>query len=146
MELSEDQIIEKYAKHCRHCNRSTLFPYEYEFTCFSCGYNVIKRKHELSKIQRKKKVNFINRRIYTEQKIFFICIDVYKIYGGYDYTKVYEVLSPLKNKKLKIYKFLIEKYKDMLENPDFEENDWSKTAEGIHKTGLDSVRIMKWLI
>ena len=30
-----------------------LRPYEDEFTCISCGYNVIKRKHELSKFQRK---------------------------------------------------------------------------------------------
>ena len=54
MELTADEIIQKYAKHCGHCNQNTLLPYEYEFTCFSCGYNVIKRKHELSKIQRKK--------------------------------------------------------------------------------------------
>ena len=53
MELTED-IIEKYGKHCGHCNRNTLLPYEYEWTCFSCGYNVNKRKHELSKIQGKK--------------------------------------------------------------------------------------------
>ena len=52
--LSEDEIIENYGKHCGHCNRNTLLPYEYEFTCFSCGYNVNKRKHENSKIQRKK--------------------------------------------------------------------------------------------
>ena len=37
MELSEDQIIEKNGKHCRHCNRNMLLPYEYEFTCLSCG-------------------------------------------------------------------------------------------------------------
>ena len=54
MQLSEDEIIQKYGKHCGNCNRNTLFPYEYEFTCFSCGYNVIKRKHELSKIQSSK--------------------------------------------------------------------------------------------
>ena len=54
MNLSEDEIIQKYGKHCGHCNRNTLLPYEYEYTCFSCGYNVIKRKNELSKIQRKK--------------------------------------------------------------------------------------------
>ena len=29
MSLTEDQIIEKYAKHCGHCNRNTLLPYEY---------------------------------------------------------------------------------------------------------------------
>ena len=31
-----------------------LLPLEHEFTCVSCRYNVNKRKHELSKIQRKK--------------------------------------------------------------------------------------------
>ena len=30
MDLSEDQIIGKYAKHCGHCNQNTLLPYEYE--------------------------------------------------------------------------------------------------------------------
>ena len=54
MRLSEDEIIEKYAKKCGHCNRNTLLLYEYEITCITCSYNVIKRKHELAKIQRKK--------------------------------------------------------------------------------------------
>ena len=75
MELTEDEIIEKDGKNCGHCNRNTLLPYDYEFTCFSCGYNVNKRKHELSKIQRKK-INFLNRLKYAEQKIFCICTDV----------------------------------------------------------------------
>ena len=59
------KLIKKYAKHCGHCNRSTLLPYEYEFTCVACGYNVIKQKHEVSKIQRKK-LNFINRLNYAQ--------------------------------------------------------------------------------
>ena len=102
-----------------------LLPYEYEWSCFGCGYNLNKRKHELSKIQRKK-INFINRMKYAEQKIFYICIDLYKIYEGVDYDEIYEVLPTLKNKKLKIKTILIEKYKDMFENSDFEENYWSK--------------------
>ena len=69
MELSEDQIIEKCGNHCKHCNRNMLLPYEYEFTCLSCGYNVNKRKHELSKIQRKK-INFINRLNMLKSKNF----------------------------------------------------------------------------
>ena len=93
--MTEDQIIEKYAKRCGHCNRITLLPYEYEFTCLSCGFNVIKSKHELTKIQRKK-VNFINRFKYAEQKFFCISIDVYKNYDGDDYNKIYKVLSTLK--------------------------------------------------
>ena len=84
-----------------------LLPYEYEWTCFSCGFNINKNKHELSKIQRKK-INFINRLKYAEQKIFCICIDVYKIYEGGDYDEIYKVLSTLKNKKLKINYNLIE--------------------------------------
>ena len=37
MELTEDEIIQRYAKQCKHCLRRTLLPYEYEWTCFSCG-------------------------------------------------------------------------------------------------------------
>ena len=144
MNLSEDQIIEKYAKKCGHCNRNTLLPYEYEFTCFSCGYNINKRKQELTKIQRKK-IIFINRLKYAEQKIFCICIDVYKIYEGDNYDEIYKVLSTLKNKKLKINNILIEKYKDMIENPDFEQNKFSLTAKGIYKIGYESIRLMKWI-
>ena len=96
MELTEDEIIQRYAKHYGHCNRNTLLPYEYELTCFSCGYNVIKRMHELSKMQRKKK--FINRLQYSEVKKFSICVDVYKTYGGNDCYKIFEDLSSLKKK------------------------------------------------
>ena len=144
MELTEDEIIQKYAKNCGHCNRNTLLPYEYEFTCFSCGYNVNKRKNKLSKIQRKK-INFINRSKYAEVKIFSICVDLYKIYEDDDYDEIYKVLSTLNNKKLKINKTLIEIYKDMLKNADFEQNYWSRTSSGIYKTGDDSVRLMKFI-
>ena len=47
MELTEDEIIEKYGKHCGHCNRNTLLPYEYEFTCVVCESNVIKKTRAL---------------------------------------------------------------------------------------------------
>ena len=144
MELTEDEIIEKYGKNCGHCNRNTLLPYEYEWTCFSCGYNVNKRKNELTKIQRRK-INFINRLKHAEVKIFSICVDLYKIYEGDDYDEIYKVLSTLKNKKLKLNNILIEIYKNMLENPDFEQNYWSRTAEGIYKIGHDSIRLMKWI-
>ena len=145
MNLSENEIIEKYAKRCGHCNRNTLLPYEYEWTCISCRYNINKRKNELSKIQRKK-INFLNRLKYAEVKIISICVDLFKIYEGDDFDEIDKVLSTLKNKKLKIITILIEKYKDMLENSDFEENYWSKTAQGVYKVGHDSFKLMKWLI
>ena len=144
MELTEDENIQKYAKQCRHCNRNTLLPYEYEWTCFSCGYNVNKRKHELSKIQREK-INFINRLKYAEVKIFSLCEDLYKIYEGDDYDEIYKVLSTLKNKKLKINIILIQIYKDMLNNPNFEQNKFFSTSKGIYKTGHDIIRLKKWI-
>ena len=55
MNHTEDEIVQNYGKHCCHCRQITLLPYEYEFTCVSSGFNVNKRKHELSKIQRKNK-------------------------------------------------------------------------------------------
>ena len=33
----------------------------------------------------------------------------------------------------------------MLLNPIFEQNYWSRTAEGFYKIGHDSIRLMKWI-
>ena len=87
----------------------------------------------------------INRLKYAEQKIFCICIDVYKIYEGNDYDEIYKVLSTLKDKKLKMNNTLINIYKDMLLNRNFEQNKYSLTSNGIYKIGHDSIRLMKWI-
>ena len=92
-----------------------------------------------------KKINFIIRLKYAEQKIFCIRIDVPKTYESDEFDQLYQVLSTVKNKKLKLKNILTEKYKDMLENPDFEQDYWSRTAIGIYKIGHDSIRLMKWL-
>ena len=54
MDLTEDEIIQKYSKNCGHCDRGTLLPYEYEWTCFSCNYNVIKKNMNSVKYKEKK--------------------------------------------------------------------------------------------
>ena len=87
----------------------------------------------------------MNRLKFAEQKIFCICTDVYKIYEGNDYDEIYKILSTLKNKKLKINNKLIEIYKYMLLNHNFEQNYCSRTAKGIYKIGHDSIRLMKWI-
>ena len=51
--------------------------------------------------------------------------------------------NQLKKKKLKLNNTLIEIYKDMIKNPDFEQNYWSRTSTGIYKIGHDSIRLMK---
>ena len=48
-------------------------------------------------------------------------------------------------KNLIISSILIEKYKDLLENPNFEQNHYSITSTGIHKNAHDSIRLMKWI-
>ena len=80
---------------------------------------------------------------YAAVKIFSICVDVYKIDEGDDYDQIYQVLSTLKNKKLKINNILIEIYKSMLQNPNFEQNQYSITSTGIYKIAHDSIRLMK---
>ena len=89
--------MKKNAKQCGHCKRNTFLTYGYEWTCVSCGYNVIKRKHEISKIQRKR--NFMKGLKFAEHILFCICVDVYKIYEVIEYDKIYEVLSTLKKLK-----------------------------------------------
>ena len=83
-----------------------------------------------------KKYNFINRIKYAELKVFCIGVDVYKIYEADDYFKIFEVLSTLQNKKLKINNFLIEKYKELLENRDFEQNYFSKQQQVFIKLDM----------
>ena len=78
MELTENQTIKKNVKKCGHCSQNTSFPYEYEWTCVSCKYNVIKRKHKRCKIQRKL-TKFINRLKYAEHKNICVCVVVCKI-------------------------------------------------------------------
>ena len=51
MELTADQIFESYGKKCMLRLGSTLLPYKYEWICFSCGYNVMKRENELTKLK-----------------------------------------------------------------------------------------------
>ena len=92
MELTEDEILQKYDKNCGHCNRYTLLPYEYEWTCFCCGYNVNKRKLELSKIKRKKNSLFIVRNM-LKSKYFpyvWIYIKYAKVMIMIKHTKFYQ--------------------------------------------------------
>ena len=50
-----------------------------------------------------------------------LCVVVYQLYESNQFDKIYEVLSTLK-KKISINNILMEKLKDKLENPDFEQN------------------------
>ena len=58
---------------------------------------------------------------------------------------MFETLSTLKNKKLKVNNILIQKHKDMFLNPHFEQDYYSRTATGIYKIGHDSIRQTNWL-
>ena len=66
-------------------------------------------------------------------KFCCICFDVYKIYEGGDFDKVYDVLSTLKHKKVKTNNILIDKYKDMLENQDFDQKIIGQEQQKVFK-------------
>ena len=66
MMLAEDEILTKHGKHILHYTRNTLLPYEYDCTCVACGYNITKKKNELSKIS--KKIGFFYKLNYAEKK------------------------------------------------------------------------------
>ena len=142
MTLTEEQILQKYAKHCLSCERNGLLPYQYEWTCYFCNYNIIKQKHELTLSQRKK-ISFSSRIKYAEQKIIAICTDIIQIYDGHDYKKMLEVLSQIKNKKLNIKKDLIEYYNEM--DPNYEQTQISLSQKNIYKISYESIRLMKFL-
>ena len=54
MILTDDEVLKKYSKQCLSCDRNGLLPYQYEWTCYFCKYNIIKQNHELTLSQRKK--------------------------------------------------------------------------------------------
>ena len=110
--------------------------------CYFCNYNIIKQKHELTLSQRKK-ISFSSRIKYAEQKIIAICTDIIQIYDGYDYKKMLEVLSQIKNKKINIKKDLIEYYNEM--DPNYEQTPISLSQKNIYKISYESIRLMKFL-
>ena len=141
MELKEDQKFEKYVKQCGNCMRNILLPYKYFWVCISCRYFGIKWKSELTRNQRKK--IFIIWLKYAEFKIFCICIDGIKIDQSNDSKNIFKVLSDIKNKNLKFNIMLIEKSKNMLIYPDFEQTFYWITGKGFYRIGQDGIRIRK---
>ena len=97
MILTDEQIFEKYAIICPSCNRNGLLPYQYEWTCYLCNYNIIKQKHELTLLQRKK-LSFASRIKYAEQKIIAICTDIIQIYDDMIIIKCLKFYLKLKIK------------------------------------------------
>ena len=43
MDLTEDQVIEKYFKQCLYGIRNSLLLFELEYACVACGHNVVQR-------------------------------------------------------------------------------------------------------
>ena len=65
------------------CTRNTISRLELEYTRITCGYNIIKMNLQIFN----EKINFINGLKNDEEKVFSICIDVFKIYEGDDKDK-----------------------------------------------------------
>ena len=62
-----------------------------------------------------------------------------------DFNRINKFLPELKNKKSKVKDIVIEKYKNMNEYPDFEQDYYSLTAKGVYINEHDSTQFMKWI-
>ena len=62
MELTEDFFFEKHRKRRIHFMSYCLVQSEYEFSCMTCEFHVMKRKNEHTKVQRKK-LNYLSNRL-----------------------------------------------------------------------------------
>ena len=69
-----------------HFMRKTPLPYEYGWAGFSCGFNAIKRINELTRLKQKK----LN---YTEKTIFYVFMDVIRIYESDGCNGIFNVFS-----------------------------------------------------
>ena len=101
----------------------------YQFVCYICGFIiVIKLKNQLTKIQKKKNTNFLNRLTYAKPKIISICIVVDSLVDKItfpnninQYDKLGAVLTYLKQKEIKNNRFDFRKTLNDMPD-DFESN------------------------
>ena len=101
MNLSEDEVIEIYAKQCFHLIEIHYYHTNKNGLAFNVATMLFNENINPLKINEKK-IKFINRLKNAEHNLICICIDVYEIYESDDYDKIYEVLTSLNNKKLKL--------------------------------------------
>ena len=151
MNYDEEEFIKKYSSMCKRCNRNFLLEYEYEFVCYICGFNIEKTKNQLTKIQKKKNTNFLNRLTYAKPKIIAICMEVNLLINKItfpnninEYDILGAILTYLKQKKLKIIDSILENFDYMPD--DFETNGIDRNSKGIWKAGNYSIRMMSWLV
>ena len=72
-------------------------------------------------------------------------MNAYKIYGINDITKMFEVLQYSKTQKIKIKNEIIEKYKNLEEHPDCEQDYHCRKVIGMNKNAYDIIPVMQWM-
>ena len=97
----------------------------------------------MTKVQRKKNINFKGRKPFATPKIIGICIEVNSLVQTSNIDLLAADLAYLKQKRLNIIKEILKKFDDMPD--DFRTNAFA-APEGIHKAGDFCLRIMNWLI
>ena len=60
-----------------HCTRNTILPYECEWTCIASGYNVMKRKNELTKTQRRENRQYQSIELSCRKRLY-VFVKIYK--------------------------------------------------------------------
>ena len=58
--LTEDEVLMKYATICRSCSSRCLIEYPYEIRCLICNTIVTKQKQELTQICRIQNISYLH--------------------------------------------------------------------------------------
>ena len=89
----------KYATICRRRNRTAVLKYEFDIACYVCELNVVKTKNQLTKVQRKKNINFKVGLPYAAPKIVDVCMEINSLVQTNNIDVLGAVLTYLKQKK-----------------------------------------------
>ena len=57
MQLTDEETIKNMENIAHRCNKNTMLPYEYEYTCYFCNHSIIKLKSNYLISQRKNKIS-----------------------------------------------------------------------------------------
>ena len=131
----------KYATICVSCNRRFFIEFPYEHRCLICNAKAVKKKRELTKIQKKRQAKFSSRFKYAELKISVICMDIMRIHRESNLNLIAATLLLLKKSKLNFNDIIFEKYCNM----PYEVEVANADANGIWKYGYEGLRLVKWL-
>ena len=128
---------------CPSCKQNNWLDFDNGYYCANCDYIINKQKHQIDKKLFRQDRDFSTRIIYANKKMREIWMKM--VNTTYNSTEdMIDKLQELKGKtKLEIYKNISNYYDNM--NIRFDEDPFTKNAQGINKIYREVLKLMKIL-